>query len=138
MDNTCHKLDDIVEFDHQLKVTLKTMSSSSSLKHASQQQDGSCEMDAPQAVESHSNHDQGNDALVKSAAQESELMYELQSVICHVGESSSGHYTAYARHPETKEWFYFNDSCVSRELPRTKDPRAYILFYAHVPQAPAS
>ena len=32
--------------------------------------------------------------------------------VCHVGSPSGGHYTAYARHPVSSQWHYFNDSQV--------------------------
>ena len=56
--------------------------------------------------------------------------YELQSFVCHTGGTTSGHYTAYARHPSCKEWFYFNDEVCTQQNPSDSDiNNAYILFY---------
>lgn len=42
---------------------------------------------------------------------------------------NSGHYTAFAKHYGTEDWYYFNDDCVTQQEPTENDERAYILFY---------
>ena len=42
---------------------------------------------------------------------------------------SAGHYTAFAKHVVTGQWYYFNDSSVTPQEPVPTDDRAYILFY---------
>jgi ubiquitin C-terminal hydrolase len=56
-------------------------------------------------------------------------VYFLQSYICHYGSVNSGHYTAFAKHCASEEWFYLNDKSVYSQLPKKNDERAYILFY---------
>jgi len=47
-----------------------------------------------------------------------------------VGSPSGGHYTAYARHPVSSQWHYFNDSQVSEKRPEGEgQDDAYVLFY---------
>lgn len=62
--------------------------------------------------------------------------YQLQSYVCHIGESvNSGHYTACARNALSGQWYYFNDESVT---PQDTDPSShsneniYILFYQRV------
>ncbi|XP_074593873.1 uncharacterized protein LOC141849449 [Brevipalpus obovatus] len=58
--------------------------------------------------------------------------YDLQAFVCHSGNVSSGHYTAFAKHfseSETNDWYYFNDEVVTKQEPSNSDERAYILFY---------
>jgi ubiquitin C-terminal hydrolase len=57
------------------------------------------------------------------------LTYDLDSVVCHYGGVSAGHYTSFVKHCTTGKWLYFNDSNVSEMTPSTNDERAYILFY---------
>lgn len=57
--------------------------------------------------------------------------YNLYAVSNHSGSTSSGHYTAYCKHPYTGQWQEYNDSRVSKNL-KINDivtPEAYILFY---------
>ncbi|KAK9506931.1 hypothetical protein O3M35_008779 [Rhynocoris fuscipes] len=68
----------------------------------------------------------------------SQSVYDLYGVVCHDGGVTSGHYTAYTKHPYTGIWHYFNDCYVSNKAPQEEDLRsAYILFYQkqgiHVP-----
>ena len=43
---------------------------------------------------------------------------------------NSGHYTAYAKHPVTGRWCYFNDEQMSERTPSEEDhSSAYVLFY---------
>jgi hypothetical protein len=47
----------------------------------------------------------------------------------HAG-SAAGHYTSYAKNPQTAEWHYFNDDDVTKQKPQEEDySNAYILFY---------
>lgn len=44
---------------------------------------------------------------------------------------SAGHYTAYAKNPQTDSWHYYNDDVISRQKPQEQDfSNAYILFYS--------
>lgn len=55
-------------------------------------------------------------------------MYELMTVVVHVGEMDTGHYISYCRVGE--QWFSFNDHRV--ELANISDvlgSQAYLLFY---------
>src|SRR3984885_9512228 len=56
--------------------------------------------------------------------------YNLQSVICHTGEMTSGHYYTYAKNEDTNIWYEFNDQII-REIPmdRIQTNFAYILTY---------
>lgn len=65
-----------------------------------------------------------------SGPQRENLTYELQSCVCHFGGAHSGHYTAYAKHPVTSEWHYFNDETAVKQEPHEGDcSHAYVLFY---------
>ncbi|KAM4036009.1 ubiquitin carboxyl-terminal hydrolase 50 [Anomaloglossus baeobatrachus] len=58
-------------------------------------------------------------------------MYKLYAVVNHFGELDFGHYTAFCKHPETKEWNAFNDIRyfqISESKVQTSS--AYILFYS--------
>ncbi|XP_073475482.1 uncharacterized protein [Aquarana catesbeiana] len=56
--------------------------------------------------------------------------YHLYSVVNHSGELESGHYTAYCKHPGTKEWNAFDDAKHFRITEdKVQSPLAYILFY---------
>lgn len=47
----------------------------------------------------------------------------------HVG-ASSGHYTAYTRHVNSKDWHYYNDETVLSRPPQEEDfSHGYVLFY---------
>ena len=39
-----------------------------------------------------------------------DVKYNLFAVSNHSGSAFGGHYTAYCKHPESKEWHSFNDS----------------------------
>ncbi|XP_055516692.1 ubiquitin carboxyl-terminal hydrolase 2-like isoform X4 [Leucoraja erinacea] len=57
-------------------------------------------------------------------------VYNLYAVSNHSGTTMGGHYTAYCKHPQSGEWYNFNDSRVtpvSSSQIRTSD--AYVLFY---------
>ena len=59
-------------------------------------------------------------------------LFELYASICHTGSPSGGHYTAYAKHPLSTSWHYFNDSQV---MSRVMNPYWFfnlwggVLFY---------
>lgn len=56
--------------------------------------------------------------------------FELYASISHFGSLSSGHYTAFAKHPITRAWHYFNDSLVEPRSPEGEaQDDAYVLFY---------
>lgn len=58
-------------------------------------------------------------------------LYDLYAVSNHSGTLNGGHYTAFAKCPETGAWHKFDDSCVS-EVHNTDDivtSAAYVLFY---------
>ena len=57
--------------------------------------------------------------------------YALYGVINHAGTATSGHYTAYCRHPYSTLWHEYNDARV-RPVPQRRvedNARAYMLFY---------
>ena len=58
--------------------------------------------------------------------------WTLYAIVNHQGPSmDSGHYTAFAKHQPSNEWFEFDDSTVSpvRDVSRLVTEQAYILFY---------
>ncbi|KAL4220399.1 hypothetical protein ACF0H5_020802 [Mactra antiquata] len=58
------------------------------------------------------------------------LMYNLYSLVCHFGGANSGHYTAYAKHPENGTWYYYNDETVTEHVPGNDEyDSTYVLFY---------
>ncbi|XP_042906774.1 ubiquitin carboxyl-terminal hydrolase 11 isoform X3 [Parasteatoda tepidariorum] len=59
-----------------------------------------------------------------------DLMYDLQSCVCHFGGVSAGHYTSYSKHATSNEWYYYNDENVKKEAPNTEEcVNEYIFFY---------
>ena len=68
--------------------------------------------------------------LSSYSAGQTPCQYNLYSVVNHRGTLSSGHYTAYCKHPHTSEWYEFNDAKVHpiNQL-RTSCGEAYILFF---------
>ncbi|XP_034941167.1 ubiquitin carboxyl-terminal hydrolase 10-like isoform X2 [Chelonus insularis] len=57
-------------------------------------------------------------------------LYDLYACVCHYGGVSAGHYTAYARNPNTGIWYYYNDEFTNKQKPQEEDfSNAYILFY---------
>ncbi|KAK2167379.1 hypothetical protein NP493_1276g00028 [Ridgeia piscesae] len=57
-------------------------------------------------------------------------IYNLYAVSNHSGSTYGGHYTAYAKHPETGKWNYFNDQRVSPVSESSiQSNEAYVLFY---------
>ncbi|XP_073506940.1 ubiquitin carboxyl-terminal hydrolase 50 isoform X2 [Phyllobates terribilis] len=56
--------------------------------------------------------------------------YKLYAVVNHFGELDFGHYTAFCKHPGTKEWNAFDDiRCFQISESMVKTSSAYILFY---------
>ncbi|XP_038050346.1 uncharacterized protein LOC119723646 isoform X2 [Patiria miniata] len=59
-----------------------------------------------------------------------DLVYDLQSCICHFGGVNAGHYTCYVRNPLSNQWQYCNDEAISQQEPSDNDSSSvYILFY---------
>lgn len=70
--------------------------------------------------------------LTKYAAETgaSPVCYSLYAVANHSGTPFSGHYTAYAKHPYSGEWHYYNDARVSAaSSSHIKSAEGYVLFY---------
>jgi len=60
----------------------------------------------------------------------SPVCYSLYAVANHSGTPFSGHYTAYAKHPYSGEWHYYNDARVSKASSSSvKSSEGYVLFY---------
>ncbi|RMZ82217.1 hypothetical protein DV738_g1753, partial [Chaetothyriales sp. CBS 135597] len=56
--------------------------------------------------------------------------YDLIAVDNHYGGLGGGHYTAFAKHPITNQWYEYNDASVSKRSPEAVvTPAAYLLFY---------
>ncbi|XP_022190980.2 ubiquitin carboxyl-terminal hydrolase 2 [Nilaparvata lugens] len=68
---------------------------------------------------------------VKKPVEDHQIMiYDLYAVSNHSGSSQYGHYTAACRHPDTKQWHFFNDSNVSPlGTAKVVTSQAYVLFY---------
>ncbi|GFN98221.1 ubiquitin carboxyl-terminal hydrolase [Plakobranchus ocellatus] len=65
-----------------------------------------------------------------SGPSSSGLLYDLHSIVCHLGGASAGHYTCFARHPLTHQWNYYNDETVSAQEPGDAEfTSGYVLFY---------
>ncbi|XP_063782064.1 inactive ubiquitin carboxyl-terminal hydrolase 50 [Pseudophryne corroboree] len=65
-----------------------------------------------------------------SAVKVKHSMYSLYAVVNHSGELDFGHYTAYCKHPGTKEWNAFDDmKHFSIAESTVQTPLAYMLFY---------
>ncbi|KAK0164083.1 hypothetical protein PV328_002749 [Microctonus aethiopoides] len=57
-------------------------------------------------------------------------LYDLYACVCHYGGVSAGHYTAYAKNPQTDIWYHYNDEVSNKQKPQEEDfSNAYILFY---------
>ncbi|XP_053575304.1 putative ubiquitin carboxyl-terminal hydrolase 50 [Bombina bombina] len=56
--------------------------------------------------------------------------YDLYAVVNHSGDMDDGHYTAYCKHPKTKQWNAFNDTrCYIISEATVQTSSAYLLFY---------
>jgi len=57
-------------------------------------------------------------------------MFRLFGVSNHIGGTGGGHYTAFAKHPDTSQWNLYNDARVSTANARdVVTSGAYVLFY---------
>ncbi|KAL0095929.1 hypothetical protein J3Q64DRAFT_1705426 [Phycomyces blakesleeanus] len=66
----------------------------------------------------------------KTVAAEDRLIYDLYAVDNHFGGMGGGHYTAYAQNCIDEEWYYFDDSHVTKvDVNEAKTNAAYLLFY---------
>jgi hypothetical protein len=66
-------------------------------------------------------------------------VYDLRAISNHFGGTSSGHYTAFARHSETNTWHEFNDSHVSAaDEAAVCTAGAYVLIYERRGAQPAA
>lgn len=63
---------------------------------------------------------------------ENNNLYELYAICNHIGESGSGHYTAFCKN--NGDWYKFDDSIVSKETNSIVTPNAYVLFYRRIDQ----
>ncbi|ESN90040.1 hypothetical protein HELRODRAFT_91135, partial [Helobdella robusta] len=62
--------------------------------------------------------------------QQLQLLYDLQSCICHTGGANAGHYTSYAKNVLNGKWYHYNDEMVLERAPSGLDfKKAYVLFY---------
>lgn len=66
--------------------------------------------------------------------QETDPIYDLYAVSNHYGSLAFGHYTAYAKNPDTGKWYDYNDSSVSElseQYPESEvvSNAAYVLYY---------
>lgn len=56
--------------------------------------------------------------------------YDLTAVICHHGTVGGGHYTCYAKHEPTGNWFEYDDQLVTKVAAETvQNCEPYVLFY---------
>jgi ubiquitin C-terminal hydrolase len=54
----------------------------------------------------------------------------LKPMILMFAGASAGHYTAFAKHPRTSEWYNYNDETTTKKPPQEEDySNGYILFY---------
>ena len=67
--------------------------------------------------------------VINSSASQ-EKLYDLVAVANHYGGLGGGHYTAYGKNRETRQWHYFDDSNVSNATEENVVSKgAYVLFY---------
>ncbi|OHS96129.1 hypothetical protein TRFO_37711 [Tritrichomonas foetus] len=67
------------------------------------------------------------------SSQKKPLLYKLYAVSEHFGSLFGGHYTAHCFVDEKDEWYYFNDSSVSKASEiEVHNSNAYILFYQFI------
>ncbi|CAD8194982.1 unnamed protein product [Paramecium octaurelia] len=64
--------------------------------------------------------------------QDNNNLYELYAICNHIGESGSGHYTAFCKN--NGDWYKFDDSIVTKETNSIVTPNAYVLFYRRIEQ----
>jgi ubiquitin carboxyl-terminal hydrolase 8 len=59
-----------------------------------------------------------------------DAIFDLRAVVNHVGTLSAGHYTAYAKHEATNEWYEFKDAaCIPKTEAELVTNAAYLLVY---------
>merc|ERR1719361_1049899 len=59
-----------------------------------------------------------------------DTLYDLYSIVKHMGSTGGGHYVGYAKHPATGKWYKYDDSRVEQVSPeKLAEQQAYILFY---------
>jgi ubiquitin carboxyl-terminal hydrolase 22/27/51 len=61
-------------------------------------------------------------------------IYDLAGIVIHIGSTDRGHYTAYAKHARSSQWYFFDDAKVTpveaEEISSDKTAGlAYVLFY---------
>ncbi|TIB18685.1 hypothetical protein E3P92_00428 [Wallemia ichthyophaga] len=72
----------------------------------------------------------GNPADVGIENSEEDAVYDLYAIDNHYGGLGGGHYTSYARNHDSKEFYHFDDSFVSKvDKDSVKTRAAYLLFY---------
>lgn len=72
--------------------------------------------------------------IISNEAKHQNLIYDCYAVSNHFGNMGFGHYTAYAKNPQTNEWYEYDDSRVShihaQQVAQTVvTGAAYNLFY---------
>lgn len=66
----------------------------------------------------------------KDSAPKDKKLYDLVAVANHYGGLGGGHYTAYGKNRETRQWHYFDDANVSNASEENVVSKgAYVLFY---------
>ncbi|KAI7863162.1 hypothetical protein BDF14DRAFT_1973336 [Spinellus fusiger] len=66
----------------------------------------------------------------QTVALEDRFIYDLFAVDNHFGGMGGGHYTAHAYNTEDSQWYYFDDSRVTKaDVEEAKTSAAYLLFY---------
>ena len=57
-------------------------------------------------------------------------IFDLKAVVNHMGTLSGGHYTAFAKHEATQQWYEFNDaSCTPKSEEDLVTSASYLLVY---------
>merc|ERR1712129_373417 len=67
-----------------------------------------------------------------SEADQKNAIYDLYAVSNHMGGMGGGHYTAYAKNLDNKQWYSLDDSRTSKVSDpegRVVDTAAYVLYY---------
>jgi ubiquitin C-terminal hydrolase len=70
--------------------------------------------------------------VMNQIIEEEPTLYELYSVINHIGDVGGGHYTNYSMNSINRKWYEFNDSSINYLTDYKKEivsSQAYILFY---------
>ena len=62
--------------------------------------------------------------------QNRDTIYDLSSIVKHMGSTGGGHYICFAKHQSSGKWYKFDDSRVEQISPeKLYEQQAYILFY---------